>query len=228
MTKEEVLQLLETNKDERGIKHWNRLRFGNLSSYGIGLTRLKKLAKQIGRDHQLALELWELPIYDAKILATIIDNPREITEDQVNRQIRETGFWLLCHSYCSNLLAKTSFVQKKAEEWAVSKDDLLRRCGYQMLCHIAKDNKSLDNAYFQPYLKVIEKTIQSEENFVKDAMNNALWMIGQRSKPLNARAIEIAKKIGKIEVDYGDNSCQAIDVLKHLTGERVQQKFAKR
>ena len=58
-------------------------------------------------------------------------------------------------------------------------------------------------------------------------MNNALWMIGQRSKPLNIQAIEIAKKIGKIEVDYGDNSCQAIDVLKHLTGERIQQKFAK-
>lgn len=228
MTKEEVLKLLEANKDERGIKHWNRLQYGNLSSYGIGVTQLKKLATQIGRDHQLALELWELPIYDAKTLATITDNPKEITEEQVNRQIKDTGFWMLCYSYCSNLLAKTTFVQKKAEEWAVSKDDLLRRCGYLLLNHLAKDNKNLDDAYFQPYLEVIEKTIQSEENFVKDAMNNALWMIGQRSKPLNARAIEIAKKIGKIEVDYGDNSCQAIDVLKHLTGERLRQKFAKK
>lgn len=228
MTKAEVLKLLEANKNERGIRNWERLKFGGLGTYGIGLTQLKKLAKQIGRDHRLALELWELPNYDAKILATIIDNPKEVTEEQVERQIKDTSFWMLSHSYCSNLLAKAPFVRKKAEEWAVSRDDLLRRSGYSLLYQIAKDDKKSDDAYFDPYLDTIEKTIQSEENFVKDAMNNALWMIGQRSKRLNARAIEIAKKIGKIEVDYGDNSCQAIDVLKHLTGERVQQKFARR
>ena len=226
MTKADVLKLLEANKNERGMQNWNRLKFGNLTSYGIGLTQLKKLGKQIGKDHRLALELWELPVYDAKTLATIIDNPKEVTEEQVERQIKDTGFWMLSHAYCSNLLAKVSFVQKKAEEWAASQNDLLRRSGYLLLYHIARDNKKLDDAYFEPYLRTIEKTILSEENFVKDAMNNALWMIGQRSKPLNKRAIEIAKKIGKIEVDYGDNSCQAIDCVAHLTSERVQKKIA--
>ncbi|MFH1198320.1 MAG: hypothetical protein V1720_21640 [bacterium] len=95
-----------------------------------------------------------------------------------------------------------------------------------LLYHIAKDDKEMKDEYFLKYISKIENEIRSEENFVKDAMNMSLFMMGQRNKVLNKSAIEAAKKIGQIEVDYGDNSCQALNVLKHLTSERVQKKLS--
>jgi 3-methyladenine DNA glycosylase AlkD len=116
MTKDEVVKLLESQKNEKGIAHWERLYKGPLSSFGLGMTQLKKLAKQIGKDHKLARALWDIPNFDVKTLATIIDHPKEVTPEQVDRQIQEADFWLLSHSYCRNLLAKTPFVKEKAEE----------------------------------------------------------------------------------------------------------------
>jgi 3-methyladenine DNA glycosylase AlkD len=86
----------------------------------------------------------------------------------------------------------------------------------------------LPDEYFEPYLEMIEKNLLAEENFVKDAMNTALMAIGSHSKWLNSRAVEIAGKLGKIEVDYGDNSCVVPDALKHLTAEKTLEKFAEK
>ena len=226
MTKEEVLKLLEKNKNERGIANWNRMMGGKIKSYGIGLTKLKKLAKKIVKNHKLALELWALPIYDARVLSVLIEEPKEVTEEQVNRQVKDTEYWMMSYIYCSNLLPKVPFVKEKTVEWASKKDTIQRRCGYLLLYELAKDDSKLPDSFFLPYLSILEKNIQKEENFVKDAMNCALFGIGKRSKALNKRAIEAAKKIGKVEVDYGDNSCQAIDCLKHLTSDNLQKKLA--
>ena len=223
MTKEEVLAMLEANMNPRGIAHWDKLNIP-LQSFGIGLTQLKKLAKQIGRDHELALKLWEMPVYDAKILSTIIEEPKKITEEQVDQQVKEVSFWMMSYVYCSNLLPKTRFVKEKAVEWASSNENLLRRCGYALFYEIAKDKKVGDH-YFEPYLDIIEKNLQKEENFVKDAMNTALFGIGKRSVRLNTKALKIAKAIGKVEVDYGDNSCQAIDCVRHLSNEKLINKL---
>ena len=222
MNKEAVIDILESQKDERGLTYWEKFGYKGLKTYGLGVTKLKKIGKQIGRDHDLALELWEMPVYDTKVLATVIANPKELTREQIDKHIKETDFWLLSDCYCNYLLHKSPFINELAETWTKSSDHLLRRCGYLLVHNIAKDNKKMSDPYFEELIEVIESSLQSEDNFVRDAMNNALLMIGQRNKELNKRAIEAAKNIGKVEVDYGDNSCQARDWLKHLTGDRVQ------
>ena len=227
MTKEKVLKLLEENKNEQGIEHWSKTGSKKMISFGMGITQIKELSKRMDKNHELALELWNLPIYEARVLATIIDDAKSVTEAQADSQIRSADFWLLCHSYCSNLLSQVSFIKQKSEEWIGSDDDILRRAGYLLLYQIAKDNKDIDDKYFLKYISIIEKDIKKEENFVKDAMNTALFMIGQRNKTLNKKSIEAAKIIGEIEVDYGDNSCQTLNVLKHLTSDRVQKKINK-
>ena len=165
-------------------------------------------------------------MYDAKILATLIDEPKKVNGEQAEKQVLEAGNWMISHAFCSYLMAKTKMVKEKAEAWAASDNPVLKSAGYALFYHLAKDNKKLPDEYFEPYLDLIEANIQSEENFVKDGMNNALLMIGQRSKTLNERALAIAKKIGKVEVDYGDNSCEAPDCVKHLSSPRIQAKFA--
>jgi len=226
MTKDEVIELLEENKEPRGIAYWERVGFPG-KTYGIGLTMLKQLGKKVGKDHELALELWESGIYDLQILATIIDDPKKVTQNQVRKQVKHVSFWMLSHAYCSTLLAKLPFMKELAEEWIESENHIERRCGYALLYHIAKDNKDLPDSYFENYISVIVSTIQSEENFVKDAMNNAMLMIGQRSKNLNDQCIRGVQKYGKLDIDYGDNSCQPADVIGNLTSDRIQNKILK-
>jgi 3-methyladenine DNA glycosylase AlkD len=224
MTITEIKALLEANKNERGMKHWEKWNMP-WSSYGLGLTQLKKIAKQIGRDHELALELWKQHNYDMVTLATMLDEPSKVTREQVEEQVKSLQFWMLAHSYCSNLMPKVSFQKDLAEEWIEEKDDIRRRVAYLLLYNIARDDKKLDDAWFEPLIDRIKENLQSEENFVKDAMNNALIMIGSRSKALHGRAVSAAQFIGKVDVDYGDNSCVAMDAISHLNSDRIKKKF---
>jgi 3-methyladenine DNA glycosylase AlkD len=158
-------------------------------------------------------------------MATLIDDPKQVTREQIDRQVADVDFWMLSYSYCSNLLPKVPFIPALAEEWMNSVDHLKRRCGFALLYQIARDNKKLPYTYFIPFIGRIEKELQGEENFVKDAMNAALFAIGKRSEELNTLALEAAKRIGKVTVDYGDNSCQALDVVAHLTSDRKRKNY---
>lgn len=224
MNKKEVYNLLEDHKNERGIASWNKLGLASWSSYGIGLTQLKKLAKQVGKNHELSQELWLEPNYDAKILAILIEEPKKVDKVQIEAMVDNMAMWMMSHTWVQNLFCKVSFAKDVAEEWRSSKNDIKRRCGYAYLYYLAKDLKTPDQ-YFIPILDTIQHTIQKEENFVKDAMNNALFAIGQRSKEMNILCISITEKVGKIHVDYGDNSCEAVDVIKHLTSNSMKSKF---
>ena len=119
MTKTEVIALLRENKNERGIIHWKKLGHKELKSFGIGLTQLRKLAKKVGRDHDLALELWNSDVYDARVIGTLIDEPKKMTRDQAESQVDELGFGMLAHVYCScdATLPKASFARELAIDW---------------------------------------------------------------------------------------------------------------
>lgn len=231
MTKTEVMALLQEKQNERGIQHWQKLgsRAGNLKSYGIGLTQLRKLAKQVGRDHKLAQQLWKSNVYDAKIIGLLIDEPKKLTRDQVENQVADLHAGMLAHVFasCDATLAKAPFAVEVATEWMDSQDARRRRCGYLLLSELSKDkkNKALDDAYFLGYLERIQQSIHNEENWVRDAMNAALMGVGKRNPNLNKAAIKAARAIGPVQVDYGDNRCEPLDVLKHLTSDHLKKKF---
>jgi 3-methyladenine DNA glycosylase AlkD len=221
------MALLEKSRDGRGIAHWNKLDLGKLVSFGIGLTKLRKLAKQVGRDHALALRLWKSKVFDAKVLGALIDEPARMTRAQAEAQVKDVAFWMLAYVYCSGPLAKTAFARELAVDWMASKDAVRRRCGYLLLGQLVEDVKAKDGTWTDDFLEGcierIAKSIRREENFVKDAMNNALFALGRRNVRLNKKSLAAARSIGKVEVDYGPNSCEALDVVKHLTSERVQK-----
>ena len=126
MNMTEVLSLLEANKNDRGIENWKKLgaSAGELKSFGIGLTQLRKLAKRIGRDRDLATDLWKGDVYDGKVIALLIDDPEAMTQEQAEAQVEELGAGLLSHvfSSCDATLAKTPFVVDLASKWIDSKD----------------------------------------------------------------------------------------------------------
>ncbi|MCI0706731.1 MAG: DNA alkylation repair protein [Ignavibacteriae bacterium] len=225
MTPNDVIKLLEKQKNARGIAAWERMGDKSMKSFGMGMTQLRQVAKKIGKDHELALKLWESDYYEARVVAALIDDPKKVKLKQVEAQTKSAGFWMLCYVYTS-LIAQTSFAQELAEKWMKSKDDLQRRSGYLVLSKILKEGTDLDDKFLESQLETFEQKLQKEENFVKDAMNVAMLAIGMRNKKLNKRAVQAAKKIGTVQVDYGDNSCEAVDCIKHLTNPALLKRLA--
>ena len=223
MELKEVLNKLQELGDERARKIWARTGLDVSNYYGVNLTKLKKLAKDIKKDHGLALELWETGIHDAKLLATMVEDPKQATEDQIDKWISEAQHWDLSDKLASNVVVKTPFAEKKIEEWLIVDKEFYRRSAFALIGGLAKNKKSqLD---FDSYLDLISDALDDKYNFVRDGANMALISVGARSKELHQKALKIAKDHGKVEVDYGDNSCEALDAVKHLTSERILKKI---
>lgn len=228
MTKNEVLALLKENKNERGIAHWEK-KPRRLKSFGIGLTQLRKLAKKIGRDHDLSRQLWRSDVYDARVIGLLIDDPKQLSREQAEEQVEELEDGLLRHVFatCDATLAKTPFAFDLACEWMECEDVNRRRCGYSLLYELSKKNpKGMDDEFLLGRIDRIQKTIHDEEMWVRESMAGALMGIGKRTKELNQAAIRAAKAIGPIDVDYGDdNRCETLNVLKHLESDYLKKKF---
>jgi tRNA pseudouridine(55) synthase len=130
------------------------------------------------------------------------------------------------YASCDSVLARSPVARPLAVDWAGDPDPLCRRIAYLLLGELAGDtkDKALTDAFFLPYIATVRTGLQGEENYVRDAMNAFLLYVGQRNAVLHAAALSAAEAIGKVEVDYGDNSCEATDVGKHLSGERIRKK----
>jgi len=231
MTKTEVLALLEKNRDARGEAHWKKMgdRTGGLTCFGIGVTRLRAMAKQIGRDRDLALKLWNEPNHDARIIGLLIDDPRRLTRDQVERQVDDAAPGMLSHvlSSCGATLPQSPIAFEIAKDWMTSTDPVRRSCGYGLVYELAKDRKDkrLTDEFFLGCVERIGKTIAKEENGVRVGMGGALISIGKRNKKLNDAAIKVARAIGPIHFSHGDQKCEPMDVLKHLTSDYLRKKL---
>ncbi len=231
MEKRDVLDLLEANKNERGIQHWERLgtHTGGLKSFGIGLTQLRKLARQVGRDRDLARKLWQTDIYEARVIALLIDDPKQITRQQAEQQVDELQAGQLAHVFasCDATLAKTPFVVELADNWIKSTDTVRRICGYGLLYEISKftGTKAPEESYFLDHVEHISETIDEEGSGVRLAMGNALMGIGKRSARLNAAALAVAEVVGPIEFESASGNCEPFDVAKHLTTDRLREKL---
>lgn len=231
MKKSEVLKLLKDNADPRGIEHWNKrgVKDSNLKSFGIGLTRLRKFAKQIGRDHKLALQLWNTDVYDAKVVGLLVDDPKQVTRAQAEQQVEQLQGGYLSHVFasCDATLAKVPFAFDLACDWMESDDPVRRRCAYSLIYELSKKNpKGMDDDFLLVLIDRIKKDIKDEDMWVRESMNSALMGIGKRNKKLNKAALRAAKAIGPVDIDYGDdNACEPLDVVKHLTSDHLKKKL---
>lgn len=231
MNKTQVMALLKANKNEDGIEKWKakRSKSRKLKSFGIGLTELRKLAKQIGRNRELALKLWESDVYDAKVIALLIDDPKQITREQAETQVEgvDQGYLEHVFSTCGAPLANTSFVVELASEWIESKDPRRRSSGYGLLYELSKSKKKSapDEAFFLKVVQRIRKQFDSEVRAVQGSMGAALMGIGKRTAKLNAAALKVAKYTGPIEFESSSDNCEPFDVTKHLTSDYIKKKL---
>ena len=230
MKKPEIRDYLKTNQDTRGIAHWQKHaeKSGGLESYGIGLTKLRKFSKTVGKDSKLARQLWQTKIYEMKIIALLIDDPKTISIEQAETQVEQLQGGYLAHvfSSCDATLAKAPFVVELADRWIQSDDKVRQRCGYGLLYEISKSKKKSAPAdgYFLAHIAQIERTYTKQATTALLSMGGALIGIGKRSKELNAAALKVAVKIGAIDFDP-DGRCEPMDVTKHLTSKYIKTKL---
>ena len=176
-------------------------RFGIASKaeqLGIATPVLRDLARSHRRNHPLALELWASGIHDARVLATLVENPKQITRGQMEQWVRASDNWALTDALAF-LFDRTEFAEEKALTWSGRKGEFVKRAGFATMAGLAIHRKELPDEVFLRFLPVIAREATDERNFVKKAVNWALRQIGKRNLVLRRAAIAEAQRIGNLD-----------------------------
>ena len=178
-----------------------KLNHGSLAknSFGIMVKDLRKMAKEIGIDHSLALKLFKSDIHEAKKLASMIDDPAKVTESQMETWVKKFDSWDICDCCCSSLFVKTNFAYTKALEWNKRENEYEKRAAFTLMAHLVFHDKISTDSKFEQFFPIIIRESTDERNFVKKAVNWALRQIGKRNDRLNKKAITVAKIIKTID-----------------------------
>lgn len=187
---------------------------------GISLPKLRAMAKKIGRDHAVAAELWHSGIHEARILAAMVDDPSQVTEDQMEEWAADFDSWDVVDGVCGSLFDKTPFAYEKALEWSGRNEEFVKRAGFSLMCALAVHDKAAPDEAFRPFFSLIEREAGDPRNFVRKAVNWALRQIGKRNRTLNREAIDVAQRIH----DTGPRPARwvASDALRELRSGAVQ------
>jgi 3-methyladenine DNA glycosylase AlkD len=164
-------------------------------AFGVSAPVLRALARQAGRDHRLARDLWNTGVHEARILATLIDDPALVTPAQMDRWARGFDSWAVCDSGCQNLFRYTPHAFAKAAEWARAEPEFVRRAGFALMAALTVKAKTAPDAQFEAFLPLIEQAAGDDRNFVRKAVNWALRQIGKKNPALRRKAIAAAVRI---------------------------------
>jgi 3-methyladenine DNA glycosylase AlkD len=164
-------------------------------AYGVAMRDIKALGKQLGRNHELALALWDTGVYEARMLASFVGDPERLTPAQMDRWCREFDNWAFCDAMCFNLFDRSAHAWAKVKQWSSRKKEFEKRTAFALLWSLSVHDKSASDERFLEGLALIEREAVDERNFVKKAVNMALRAVGKRNRALNAAAIAVAQRL---------------------------------
>jgi 3-methyladenine DNA glycosylase AlkD len=167
------------------------------NAFGVSVGDIRKVAKRLGRDHDLALELWETGLYEPRMLACFVADPATITPAQMDRWCRDFDSWAICDTACFHLFDRTVHAWRKVELWAGRRDEFVKRAAFALLASLALHDKKIDDGPFAKLLPLIEREAGDGRNFVKKGVSWALRSIGRRNRTLHATAVAMAERLSK-------------------------------
>jgi 3-methyladenine DNA glycosylase AlkD len=223
MQYEQILRKMKSLENPGNVEGMARFGINPKGTLGVSMPELKELGKQIGKDHSIAIKLWDSGIHEARILAALVDEPIKVTESQMERWVSLFDSWDVCDQVCMNLFDKTPFAHNKALEWSSRKGEFEKRAGFALMAVLAvHDKKSGDRAYLK-FLPMIIREAKDERNYVRKSVNWALRQIGKRNMSLNREAIKAAQEIGKM--DSKAARWIAKDALRELRSPVVRERL---
>jgi 3-methyladenine DNA glycosylase AlkD len=220
---EDILERLRSLANPEAVADMAGYGINPQNTYGVSVPVLRKMAREIGRDHLLAQELWASGVHEARMLASMIDDPRLITEEQMEGWAADFDSWDVCDQCCGNLFDKTEFAYRKAVEWAARDEQFVKRAGFALMAWLAFHDKRAPDGAFLAFLPVIMRESADGRNYVKKAVNWALRQVGKRNAALNIMAIEAATEIQATGSKPG--RWIAADALRELTSEAVRERL---
>ncbi len=202
-------------------------RFGidTTRAVGVTVTELRRFARDLGHDHELAAALWASGVHEARLLASLVDEPAMVSEAQMEAWVADLDSWDVCDGVCGNLFDRTPFALDKAVEWSSREPEFEKRAAFALMASAAVHRKDLPDAAFASLLPVIRAQAIDERNYVKKAVSWALRQIGKRSSGLNSQAVRTAERIERI--DSRAARWVARDALRELRSDAVQARLRK-
>ena len=175
----------------------NLTRFGITArkAFGVSMANIQKLAKRLGRSHELAAALWDTGWYEARMLTAFVDEPVRVTAAQMDRWCRDFDNWGICDTLCFKLFDRTPHAWARVARWSGQPDEFVKRAAFALLASLALHDKSAADKTFVESLRLIERAASDDRNFVKKGVSWALRSIGRRSAGLNAAAVTVARRL---------------------------------
>jgi 3-methyladenine DNA glycosylase AlkD len=199
MTAPEIVAALRAHADPKTVAGMARYGISTTGTLGVPMPVIRRLARQAGHSHSLAAELWASGIHEARILATIVDEPARVTRRQMNRWTRDFDSWDVCDQACQNLFRYTPFAWTMAGQWAGARREFVRRAAFALMAGLAVKAKDASDEHFEALLPLIAAAATDERNLVKKAVNWALRAIGKRNPQLRRTAIAAAENIRALD-----------------------------
>jgi 3-methyladenine DNA glycosylase AlkD len=218
----EILDVLKNLGDPRNVEGMARFGIKPAVAYGVPKPALRRLVREIGWDHELAQQLWASGVHEARVLASMVDDPAKATEAQMESWANDLDNWDICDQCCMNLFWKTAFAYEKAEEWSANGKEFVKRAGFVLMASLAIHDKKASDSKFERFLSSIEREAADDRNFVRKAVNWALRQIGKRNGSLRQKAIQVALELRQAE----SKSARWIgsDALRELTSDAVRDR----
>ncbi|MBI5778474.1 MAG: DNA alkylation repair protein [Planctomycetes bacterium] len=219
----EIINKLKSLANPKNVASMARFGINPHKTLGVFMPRLRALAKQTGKNHSLARQLWASGIHEARILAGLVDESEKVTEKQMDKWARDFDSWDVCDGSCMNLFDRLEIAPKKAVAWSERKEEFVKRAGFALMACLAWHRKDAKDKEFTKFLPIIKQELSDNRNFVRKAVSWALRQIGKRSLYLNKQAVATAKEIQK--TDSGAARWIASDAIRELTSQAVQKRL---
>ena len=218
-----ALDLLQADARPSELAGMSRFGINPEGRLGLSMPAMRCIAKTLGRDHELALQLWDTRIPEARIVAGMLAEPAQLTSNQMDEWAKGFASWDVCDQVCGSAFLASPLAWRKVSEWAEGGEEFVRRAAFALLATLAVHDKKASDARFIAMLPLIEVAAGDERNFVKKAVNWALRNIGKRNLALNSAAIEAARRIQQ----QGTRSARwiAADALRELSSEAAQARL---
>jgi len=223
MQYEIVIKKLKSMSNQDNVQGMARYGINPKNNLGISIYVLRPLAKEIGPDHNLALQLWDSGIHDARLLAVFVEDPAQVTSAQMNRWVKDFNSWDVCDQACTSLFDLTPLAWEKVFEWEKREEEFVRRAAFSLIAGLAVHDKKATDEKFETVFPLIKKHSVDERNYVKKAVNWALRNIGKRNLELNNKTIQLSEEI--LCIDSRSAKWIARDALRELHSEKIQQRL---
>ena len=214
-----IIKELKSLSNPENVAGMARFGISPYKTFGISIPELRRIAKMAGKNHSLALDLWKSGYHEARIIASLIDEPEKVTPGQMDKWTGDFDSWDICDQCCSNLFDKTPYACDKIKKWSSSKKEFVKRAAFALLAVMAVHDKKAEDKVFVKFLPLIKRESTDERNFVRKAVNWALRSIGKRNMALRKEALKLSREIYKI--DSKTTKWIASDAIRELESRNI-------